>query len=157
MKSEYVNPFLDSVSHVLKEIANLESNRGSLSLKNDREPFRDVSIIFGVIGDLRGQIIYGFDESTAKSVVSRMMSGAEINEFNAMEESALGELGNIITGKASIAVETAGYSINFSPPTLIIAKNPYISSLRIPMMVAPFETEVGVIDLFIGLEKRTKK
>jgi len=101
MKVEYVNPFIESASDVLMEIANLKSDRGILSMKDLNAPFRDVCAILGVIGAVQGQVIYGFDESTARSVVSRMMMGAEVNEFDEMARSALGELGNIYRCKWS--------------------------------------------------------
>ncbi|MDX9754522.1 MAG: chemotaxis protein CheX [bacterium] len=153
MKVEYVNPFIESASKVLVEIANLNSKRGSLSMKDLNTPFRDVCAILGVIGAVQGQVIYGFDENTARSVVSRMMMGAEVNEFDEMARSALGELGNIITGKASVALESAGYPIEISPPTLVMAQNVRISSVKIPMIVVPLETEVGTIDIYVGLQE----
>ena len=151
MKVEYVNPFIESASSVLEEIAALKSTRGKLTLKDPNKPFRDVCAILGVIGTVHGQVIYGFDETTARSVVSRMMMGAEVTEFDEMARSALGELGNIITGKASVNLESAGFPIEISPPTLVMAQNVRISSLKIPMIVVPLETEVGVIDIYVGL------
>jgi len=81
------------------------------------------------------------------------MMGAEIIEFDEMARSALGELGNIITGKASVSLESAGYPIEISPPTLVMAENVRISSLKIPMIVVPLETECGEIDIYVGLEE----
>jgi len=153
VKVEYVNPFILSAANVFEEIAALHSERGRLQLKDPNSPYRDVCAILGVIGRVHGQVIYGFDEPTAKGVVSRMMMGAEILEFDEMARSALGELGNIITGKASVALESAGYPIEISPPTLVMAENVRISSLKIPMIVVPLETECGQIDIYGGLEE----
>ncbi|MEW6238968.1 MAG: chemotaxis protein CheX [Candidatus Omnitrophota bacterium] len=156
MKVEYVNPFIESAANVLEEIAQLKSERGSLKLKDPNQPFRDVCAILGVVGHVHGQVIYGFDETTAKNVVSKMMMGAEVIEFDEMARSALGELGNIITGKASVTLESAGYPIEISPPTLVMAKNVRISSLKIPMIIVPLNTEVGTIDIYVGLEEPNK-
>jgi chemotaxis protein CheX len=156
VKVEYVNPFIESAVSVLQEIASLSSRRGTLTLKDANKPFRDVCAILGVIGNVQGQVVYGFDEKTAKGVVSKMMMGAEVSEFDDMARSALGELGNIITGKASVALEEAGFHIDISPPTLVMASNLRISSLKIPMIVVPLETEVGVVDIYVGLETGKK-
>ncbi len=153
MKVEYVNPFIEAASSVLDEIASLKTDRGKLSLKDPNQPFRDVCAILGLVGRIHGQVIYGFDESTAKNVVSRMMMGAEVLEFDEMARSALGELGNIITGKASVILESNGYPIEISPPTLVMATNVRISSLKIPMIVVPLESEVGIIEIYVGLEE----
>ncbi len=151
MKVEYVNPFIEAASSVLEEISGLKSERGRLSLKDPNQPFRDVCAILGLVGKIHGQVIYGFDEATAKNIVSRMMMGAEVLEFDEMARSALGELGNIITGKASVMLESAGYPIDISPPTLVMATNVRISSLKIPMIVVPLETEVGTLEIYVGL------
>ncbi len=156
MKVEYVNPFVESASNVLEEIAQLKTERGKLAMKDPNQPFRDVCAILGVVGTIHGQVIYGFDESTAKSVVSRMMMGAEVAEFDEMARSALGELGNIITGKASVSLESGGFPIEISPPTLVMAQNVRISSLKIPMIIVPLETDVGTIDIYVGLEQSDK-
>lgn len=153
MKVEYVNPFIESASDVLVEIAQLKSIRGKLTMKDPNKPFRDVCAILGVIGSVQGQVVYGFDEATAKNVVSRMMMGAEVSEFDEMARSALGELGNIITGKASVSLESSGYHIDISPPTLVMANNLRISSLKIPMIVVPLETDAGIIEIYVGLEE----
>lgn len=153
MKVEYVNPFIESAADVLEEIANLKTERGNLQLKDANAPFRDVNAILGVIGQVHGQVIYGFDEPTAKSIVSRMMMGAEIIEFDEMARSALGELGNIISGKASVSLESAGFPIELSPPTLVMAQNVRISSMNIPMIVVPLESECGTMNIYVGLEE----
>ncbi|MBI1389516.1 MAG: chemotaxis protein CheX [bacterium] len=156
MKVEYINPFIESASEVLEEIAQLHSDRGNLRLKQTNEPFRDVCAIIGVVGDIQGQVIYGFDQSTARNVVSRMMMGAEVTEFDEMARSALGELGNIVSGRASIKLEKLGKNIDLSPPTLVMATNVHISSLKIGMIVVPLGTDCGVIDLYVGLEESKK-
>lgn len=156
MKIEFVNPFLNSAASVLEEIANLKTKRGTLRIKHENESFRDVCATLGIIGTLRGQVVYGFDELTAKKLVSKMMMGAEVNEFDEMTMSALGELSNIITGKASMALESAGYAIDITPPALIIAKNLRISSIKIPMIIIPLESDIGIIDIYVGLEESSR-
>lgn len=153
MKVEYVNPFIESASNIIEEIAQLTTIRGKLALKDLKAPFKDVCVILGVVGTVHGQVIYGFDETTAKNVVSRMMMGAEILEFDEMSRSALGELGNMVTGKASMMLEKIGITIDISPPTLVMAKNLQISSIKIPMIIVPLESEVGTIDVYVGLEQ----
>jgi len=152
MKVEYVNPFIESASGVLEEIAQLKTERGKLTLKDAKAPFRDVCVILGVVGQVHGQIIYGFDEGTAKNIVSKMMMGAEVLELDEMARSALGELGNMVTGKASIALESLGVKIDISPPTMVMAKNLQISSIKIPMIIVPLESEIGTVDVYVGLE-----
>lgn len=154
MRAEYVNPFIESASVVLSEIAALSSTRGKLALKDTSEPFRDVCAILGIVGDIHGQVVYGFDHATARAVVSKMMMGAEVKELDDMARSALGELANIITGKSAAELEKLGFVIDISPPTLVIAEKVQLSSVNIPMIIVPLDTDVGVIDIYAGLEQK---
>lgn len=151
MKVEYVNPFIESSAEVLQEVAQLGTDRGALELKDPNSPFRDVCVILGIVGQIHGQVVYGFDDDIAKKVISKMMMGAEVNELDEMAKSALGELGNMITGKASIKLDSIGVSIDISPPTLVMAKNLKISSINIPMIIVPLESELGTIEVYVGL------
>lgn len=151
MKAEYVNPFVESASGILREVTGLESQRGRLKMKDPNQPFRDVCVILGIVGKVHGQVIYGVEEQTAKNFVSRMMMGAEVIELDEMAKSALGELGNMITGKASVGLEENGFTVEISPPTLVMAKNLKISSLKIPMIIVPLETSDGALDIYVGL------
>lgn len=157
MKAEYVNPFIESASDILVEVAQLHTEKGKLAIKNPDTPFPDICVVLGLTGNIHGQVVYGFDHTTAKSVVSRMMMGAEVHEFDDMAQSALGELGNMITGKASIQLESLGVKIEISPPALVMAKDLYISSIKIPMIIVPLETEVGAIEVHLGLEGKSEK
>lgn len=151
LRAEFVNPFVESASDIVQQVTGLSSKRGRLRLKDRNHPFRDVCVILGIVGKVHGQVIYGMDEATAKTMVSKMMMGAEVIELDEMAKSALGELGNMITGKASVGLEEAGFTVNISPPTLVTAKNLQISSLKIAMLVVPLETSEGVIDIYVGL------
>ncbi len=51
--------------------------------------------------------------------------------FDNLAESAIAEMGNIITGQAAIGLEEQGYVCKLSPPTLISGKGVVISTLDI--------------------------
>ena len=61
----------------------------------------------GVTGELSGAVMYRMSEATALAIVGRMM-GQKFDELDALARSGVGELGNVITGRAGVLLERAG-------------------------------------------------
>ncbi len=66
----------------------------------------------------------------------------------------MGELGNVITGRAGVLLERGGITADIAPPMLIVGRGGVLSSLDIARIVVPLETPAGVIDLQIALKNR---
>ena len=64
----------------------------------------------------------------------------------------MAELGNVITGRASIKMAEAGYESIISPPTLIEGKDVKISTLDFSRIIVPLKTKVG--DIVVQLAVR---
>ena len=52
-------------------------------------------------GQMEGDIVFGLHETVALKLVSAMMGGYPIAEMDEMGQSAISELGNMISGNAS--------------------------------------------------------
>ena len=72
-----------------------------------------ITAVIGVSGSLEGNVLYGFHEGTARSVVSKMLE-SEVTEFDEMALSALGEIANMITGNAATGLSN-GLSVPDQP------------------------------------------
>ena len=153
MRVEFINPFLESADEVLDQLVQLKTTRGRLTLKMPTQPYPEVCIVLGVIGKVEGQVIYGLNDVSARQIASKMMMGLPVENLDDMAKSALAELGNMITGRATIGLESAGFSCNISPPTLITGSNITVSSPMTQILVVPLETEAGTIDIHVGLEE----
>lgn len=109
-----------------------------------------VNIAIGVTGDLRGEIVYHFPKDTSLEMV-KIMSGMDFSEIDDFVTSAIGEITNIISGKALIALSEQKVSCDILPPKIVIdapvsaAAAPSSSSTRI-------RTDIGEIDLDIRLQ-----
>jgi chemotaxis protein CheX len=77
-----------------------------------------VNVLMGLTDGLKGNIIFGFKEDTARQVVSSMMGGMEIKELYFMAQSALGELANMTVGTALMKIQNES-TVNLSPPTVV--------------------------------------
>jgi chemotaxis protein CheX len=151
MKVEFVNPFLQAASEVLDSELGGEVERGTLRLQKTAFTTDEVTALVGVTGTLNGLVLYSMSQATALRIVSRVM-GKEFEEFDAIAQSGIGELGNVITGRASVLLSEAGYPSNITPPALVIGEGTMITTLDLIRLVLPLETDVGSLEIQVVLK-----
>ena len=61
----------------------------------------DLTVIIGVSGRLEGNVLYGFSEESAQSIVGVMLGEPVSTVNDELALSAIGEIGNMITGNAA--------------------------------------------------------
>lgn len=122
MKADLINPFLIAARHVLAAETGEALVRADVRLEDSHFTTGDLTVIIGVMGRASGCVCFGFSERAAKRLASAML-GRTVVFFNRLAESALAELGNMIAGRASGALEQSGYSCVIGPPTLLIGRS----------------------------------
>jgi chemotaxis protein CheX len=151
MKVEFVNPFLEAASEVLDAELGGEVQRGTLRLHKTAFTTDEVTAVVGVTGTLHGLVLYSMSQATALRIVSRVM-GQEFEEFDAIAQSGIGELGNVITGRASVLLSEAGFPSNITPPALVIGEGTLITTLDLVRLVLPLETDAGALEIQVVLK-----
>ncbi|MGE5676029.1 MAG: chemotaxis protein CheX [Mycobacterium leprae] len=152
MKAEFVNPFVTSALQVLQTETRAEVSKGVVTLAESPLVSDEVTVLIGVVGRAQGLVLYGMSEETARGMVSSM-TGEQITEFDALAESAIAELGNVITGLASGELERAGYPCKIAPPSVVVGKGTSISTLSIKRLVLPLTTQHGDVTVHIALRE----
>lgn len=152
MKAEFVNPFVTSAFQVLQTETRSEVSKGAVTLQESPLVSDEVTVLIGVVGRAQGLVLYGMSERTAKAIVSAM-TGENIAVFDNMAESAVAELGNVITGLASGELERAGYPCKIAPPSVVVGRGTSISTLSIKRLVIPLQTSMGVIVVHVALRE----
>ncbi|EJO5346822.1 chemotaxis protein CheX [Clostridium botulinum] len=122
MNAEYINTFIDSFYNVLPQVGFSNVTRGEVNLKNNVESL-GILINLGIVGDIKGNIIYNMDVESGKKIASKMMMGLPVEELNEMAQSALSELSNMLTANASINFSNIGVNVNISTPTLMYGQD----------------------------------
>ena len=89
---------------------------------------------------------------TGKALAAAMM-GQEFETFDSLAQSGIAELGNVITGRASIKLAEAGFQADISPPTLIQGKAVTISTLDFSRLVVPLTTDLGELTVHLALRE----
>ncbi len=153
MKVEFINPFVKAAYDVLQQEINAQIEKGALSIEDTSVTTQEeVTVLIGVTGQLQGVVIYSLSERTAKNIVSEMIK-ERVPIFDSMAESAIAEMGNVISGLASAQLEANGYVCNIAPPTVIIGRGVIISTVNIKKLVIPLNTEHGSMRISVALRE----
>ena len=150
MKVEIVNPFIQAATEVLESELGGESQRGELRLHKSAVTTDEVTAIVGVTGTVIGLVLYSMNETTALAILSRTMN-QDFGEFDALAQSGIGELGNVITGRAGVLLSQAGYPSNMTPPAVVVGTGTMVTTLDLNRLVLPLETAVGSLEVQIVL------
>jgi len=153
MKVEFIKPFVNAAYKVLQQEVKVEEiEKGELNIVESTSTSREVTVMIGVTGDVQGIVLYGLTERTAKLMVSAL-TGERVPVFNRLVESAIAEMGNMITGQASADLEQAGYICRITPPTVVVGRGAIISTVSIPKLVIPLITPLGDLEICVALRE----
>jgi chemotaxis protein CheX len=152
MNVEYINPFTQATFDVLSMFGTFDPKLEKPALAGEALSSEGIAVVVGIIGEVKGQVVYTYSEDTAKAIASTMMMGMPVETFDEMAKSAVSELANMISGNASTAIAAKGFAIDIAPPTLIAGENVKITSNIKKNLIVPVITTAGVIKIFISLE-----
>lgn len=119
MDVKHINPFIESFTNVIPQLGFNNIQKGNLSVKSKDLKSSGVIIIVGIVGALKGNVVYSIKMEDAKKIASTMMMGMPINELDEMAQSALSELTNMLTANAATSFANIGVHIDISTPTLL--------------------------------------
>lgn len=151
MDVNVINAFLVAAYDVLKKELDLAAEKGPISLTEGFVNIPDFTIRIDVTGETQGTIWYCMDNETACSIASRMMDST-ITTLDDMAESALGELGNMISGAAAMQLEKVSIPCTPTSPVIMKGKRPCLlegtSALSIPLT-----TPLGSMDIKVSIHR----
>ncbi|WP_339323782.1 chemotaxis protein CheX [Paenibacillus sp. FSL W8-0194] len=127
MKAEVINPFLESARLVIEQVIQVSPSTGNLGVKTVEFIQDHIWIQIGMTGQLNGNIMFGIHERVALRMVSVMMGGYVLTEMDEMGQSAISELGNMISGNASTILSNQGVSVDITPPKVV--KSEHVTSV----------------------------
>ena len=154
MDVNYINPILSSFANVMPQLGIANVSKKGMSLKGRFIESPGVMIIVGIIGDIRGNVIYGLSLSDAKKIASTMMMGMPVDNFDELAQSAISELTNMLTANVATNFSKDNIIINISTPTLIHGKFTANASSDKVVCVEMAVNDM-VIEVNISMEKNT--
>ncbi len=152
MNVKFLNPFVEAAADVLYAEANITATRGNISLQKSSLTTSEVTVLISILGQIQGVVLYGMSTPTSLAIVGRIVDQT-FDELNGLAQSGIAELGNVISGKATINLSNCGYQTTISPPTLVIGRGAQISTLDFSRIVVPLETKVGPISIHLAVRE----
>jgi chemotaxis protein CheX len=149
---KFMNPFVEAAAEVLEKEVSAKVERGTLSLQKSSLTSDQITVLLSLVGQVQGVVLYGLSIKTALNLVSQMM-GQEFTEFDNLAQSGIAELGNVITGAATVKLSKEGFDAEISPPTLVQGEGIQISTLDFPRVVVQLKTEMGDITVHLALRE----
>jgi chemotaxis protein CheX len=153
VRVEFVNPFIVAATEVIEAELGASAERGTLRMQKSAHTTDEVTAVVGVTGRVAGLVMYSMSEETARAIVSRVM-GRAFPELDELAQSGIGELGNVITGRAGVLLAEAGYPSNISPPSLLLGREAMVTTLELNRLVFPLETSAGTLEIQVVLKEQ---
>ena len=154
MDVNHINPIIESFMTVMPQIGMQDVKRLGISVKDRAIESPGVVIIVGLVGDIKGNIIYGMSNDDAKKIASDMMMGKEVAEFDELAQSAVSELTNMLTATVATNYFEQGINVNISTPTLIYGE--FIANASIDKVLCiQMQVNEAIVEVNISLEKNT--
>ena len=149
---ELVGPFIEAAARVISQECGETVSRGQLHRVRSPQTSNDISALIAITGGVAGLVIYSLSEETAFGFASRMI-GEPVTELDALAQSAIAELANMITGQAGIALEKNGFPSDMSPPVLLLGKGSSIATLNLTRLVVPLVVSFGQFTIDIAVKE----
>lgn len=123
MDVKVVNPFLQAIQNIMPQLGFKTINRGKLSRGDKDLHGQGVTIIVGLSEQAQGNVVYNMTQATACQIASTMMNGMPVTELDELAQSAVSELGNMLTANAATNFSALGLNVNISSPSMIIGND----------------------------------
>jgi chemotaxis protein CheX len=80
------------------------------------------------------------------------MMGQDFPELDALAQSGIAEIANVITGRAAVLLSENGFPSDLAPPMLLVGRDTLISTLDVQRLVIPMETDLGNMEVQVALK-----
>jgi len=150
---QHVNPFIQATQNVIEMMCQVQPKLGNVYVKQSSFYGEDVAIILGIVGDIRGQVIFSMKKDTACFIASKMMMGMPVAELDEMAKSAISELTNMVLGNTATLFSQNGVSIDITPPSLLMGENMQISTVKAQAICIPMQFEGYTMEIEVAIQE----
>ncbi len=149
MEAKHINPFITSTVDAFDKMVGCTMQRQNISVREGLNPQYEISGIIGFSGTAVGMVVVSLPKQLALHVASAMLM-EEITEINDDVIDAIGELTNMIAGRAK--GDLTDFDLRLSLPNVITGRS---YEIRFPSTTTPlvieFQSELGPLTLEVGL------
>jgi len=152
MDVKMINPILAAFTDIIPQIGFEKIEKKNISLVGSTFSYDGVLINLAVVGSIKGVILIGMDIDSAKRFASKMMMGMEVTDFDALAQSAVSEMGNMVCANACTQFSKIGIDgLDISPPTIMIGQGGQ-ATLPVPQtIIIHFLVDSIDVKVYVGL------
>lgn len=141
--ADFINSFLDSVIYVLQTMAQIKAIPSKPYINKERVTVGDVTGILKVSGYTNGVISLSLTKEAILKIANNMLF-ENFNEINDEITDAVGELTNVIAGRARAKLSKLGIKFQSNTPKVVIGKGKKLDHIpSSPILSIPFSLEKG--------------
>ena len=141
LRADVVQRFLEVVVRQLRATVGVDAVVAAIGEPDDDDA-PTIAVALDFRGDVRGPVTWVFPEPIALELVRRLMADPDPDPGSAPDGAT--ELANILTGRASAALEDHGFHCAFGVPRLHVGALPGGIAVRM-------QTAAGPIDLVLSM------
>jgi len=145
VNAEFLNHFLSAAYDTFMYETGTELERVNLAFDASPHTTNEITVMFGVIGNVRGSVSLCMSENTAKKLACALLK-YDINDFN-MVTRAIYAMGQEISNRASEYLNNQGLDCFATPPTVVCGKGVKMSSPNLNRVSVGMNSKLGPIEL----------
>ncbi|MBT9259759.1 MAG: chemotaxis protein CheX [Clostridiales bacterium] len=156
-RDQLVDIFVRSAKEIFASLGVSVEQAGEPVLLQQPPLPHPISITVSLHGAFEGVACYGMPPETAERVAAAMLQGMAEDEdpspfASPLAQSALAELGNMITARAANLLGSNGETCDISVPMVVLDARKIVAGSSWPQLLVPLTSPLG--DLAIGLASR---
>lgn len=153
--SQILIPFLKAGINVLSQITSKKFHKKEVYPMMGDKSIGDVKIEIEVIGDIKSRIVIDMPRTFAFKLAKSMLEEIETEENVELMQSAILEVGNMITGNAMGYLEEQKLDCDIKTPKSHIGHNLVIFNKNCQIGVIEFSSEIGDFNLYVLLKEES--
>lgn len=135
LQPDVIDRFLEVVVSYLRSTVGVEAAVAAIGEPNDLAP--TIAVALDLTGDVRGPVTWVFPQPIALELVRRLMMDPDPSPDTAPDGAT--ELANILTGRASEALEAHGFQCQIGVPRLHVGALPRGVAVRMATVNGPID------------------
>lgn len=140
MEPEYLSPFIQGVEELVQTMLQTSCRVDASPGSEDA----DVSGVISMAGEINAQLALSFPKRTARRMVAQMLAIEESEVDEAILGDGVGEMANIVAGRAKARFGGGDAPLQLSLPSIIIGSHHDISFFRArDVTILRVQTEIG--------------
>ena len=155
MDAKLVNPFIDAFISVMPQIGFPIPKRTKVYVQSTNIVNFGVAVMLGFTKQIRGNVVYNMNEDTAKFIASTMMMGMPVSEIDAMAQSAIAEMSNMLAANTATNLTALDLEVDISTPSLTVGKDTKIKISSGQYLTIEMDLGGHKVDIAIAVDKDT--